>query len=243
MGPCTFCGHVLLDQSHHDMLISSLRNQKARIKQEHHVKQTAKARQASGITSYSGVMGGGAVRYDAEAIERAQQSAVERKNTLIGYDRTAAQRTKIIDQAADFDSGSAPADKWADPATKALQMLRQQRELRKADKKKKKVLSIDVRGRAVVTTTYEAAESDNEDDDRLDAAIREQERAVTASSASDGGGSSSQGEPSHMYTRPVYRPVGALAAGANRPAALASVPGTAAGGWRRVQDDYDFDDA
>ncbi|KAJ1810971.1 hypothetical protein LPJ75_004153, partial [Coemansia sp. RSA 2598] len=59
---------------------------------------------------------------DAIAGAEAWARATRRKERLLGYDRTAAQRTRLIDQASDFDPDA--ISKWMSPEEKAQAEVR-----------------------------------------------------------------------------------------------------------------------
>lgn len=57
--------------------------------------------------------------------------AQKRLDTLMGFQANGAERTKIIDQASDFNLPSDSYNLWASPLERALEMKRQQKRLRK----------------------------------------------------------------------------------------------------------------
>lgn len=92
---------------------------------------------------------------------------------LLGYQDSSAVRTKIIDQAADFETPTMGTNMWSSPLEQARQLKEQQRQLRRSEEKRKmrrgqgrKVISIDIKGNKVVQTAEDAYES--EEDDEID---------------------------------------------------------------------------
>ncbi|GME91082.1 unnamed protein product [Ambrosiozyma monospora] len=63
--------------------------------------------------------------------------AQERLDTLLNFQDNGAQRTKIIDQASDFDAPTTGSNLWASPLERALQLKRQQKQLRKQEEAEK----------------------------------------------------------------------------------------------------------
>lgn len=65
-------------------------------------------------------------------------NAQERLDMLLNFQDTGAERTKIIDNAADFESPSASSGNlWLSPVERALQLKKQQRQSRKHEETKK----------------------------------------------------------------------------------------------------------
>lgn len=100
------------------------------------------------------------------------EQANERLSNLLQYQATAAERTKIIDNASDFELPGI-TNKWATPAERALQLKKQQKELSrviarnaKRNGRGRRVVSIDLKGNKVVVNDH--SETDYEDDSELD---------------------------------------------------------------------------
>ncbi|KAJ2131932.1 hypothetical protein GGH19_003940 [Coemansia sp. RSA 1807] len=81
-------------------------------------------------------------------------TATKRKERLLGFDRTAAQRTRLIDQSSDFDPNA--IDKWMSPEEKA-QMEKLQSEQRARDQEREARLK---RGMRVLRLNFKTAEVD-----------------------------------------------------------------------------------
>jgi len=93
---------------------------------------------------------------DAAALHRARNH----RDKLLAFQAANAQRTKIIDEAADFDTsaissaGYAGLNMWATPEERALQLKKQQRRMREVEwaaketwEKRRVVVSIDISGK------------------------------------------------------------------------------------------------
>lgn len=65
--------------------------------------------------------------------------AQERLETLLHYQATGAERSKIIDNASDFEMpGVSSGSMWLSPVERALQLKKQQKQLRKTESQEKK---------------------------------------------------------------------------------------------------------
>lgn len=102
-------------------------------------------------------------------------AAEQHRDKLLSFQETSARRTRIIDEAADFETPSSGLSMWASPQERALQLKRQQKALREQEwnakpeyEKRQVVLSIDLAGRKVVKKTADLerpVESDDDDED------------------------------------------------------------------------------
>ncbi|QPG72902.1 hypothetical protein FOA43_000205 [Brettanomyces nanus] len=94
-----------------------------------------------------------------EELVRAQQQL----DTLMDFQLHGAERTKIIDQASDFDAPTSSNNLWATPLERALQLKRQQKQLRKqqeADDRRsgrgKRVMDMSIRNGKVIIREVDA---------------------------------------------------------------------------------------
>ena len=218
-GPCTFCGTPLLSSSETQDMISFLKEERGREKMAMDKRAHKKAEVARTPKAYSQPSGGalppqlglgygtpagqGGEDEDAAALKRAR----EHRDKLLAFQSTNAQRTKIIDEAADFDTsaiasvGYAGLNKWATPEERALQLKKQQRRMREVEwagkeawEKRRVVVSIDIsgnggKGKGAVVTRREMKEM--EMDERSES---EDEGVVVDVRAVDGSGGVGEGE-------------------------------------------------
>jgi len=100
--------------------------------------------------------------------------AQERLNTLLEFQATGAERTKIIDRASDFEMpASSNSNMWLSPVERALQLKRQQKQLRKQETTKaartgrsKKVVEMVIKdGKVTMVENDRFSKSDDEVDD------------------------------------------------------------------------------
>jgi hypothetical protein len=104
-------------------------------------------------------------------IPGALDTANERLDRLLQYQDTSAERTKIIDQASDFETPSMGVNQWASPLEQAQQLKRQQRQMRRMHEEHlartgrgKKVISIDLKGNKVYQQEQTAVDLDSSDE-------------------------------------------------------------------------------
>ncbi|KAJ2646116.1 hypothetical protein IWW40_005649 [Coemansia sp. RSA 1250] len=99
---------------------------------------------------------------DAASIQEAESwvKATRRKERLLNFDRTAAQRTRLIDQSSDFDPDA--TGKWMSPEEKAEAQKRQADRLRTEEEREARLQ----RGMRVLRLNFSNASVDirNEDD-------------------------------------------------------------------------------
>jgi hypothetical protein len=165
LGPCTFCGKQLLSNEE----LAQINQVLIQEKEEITASMGKKARKQAGIDSGITVSSLGQT---ANALGNAQQ----RLDTLLQYQASGAERTKIIDQVSDFELPSYGVNKWASPMEQAQQLKRQQRQLRKLQEQQlaragrgKKVISIDLKGNKVYMEEKDAPleEAASEDESEI----------------------------------------------------------------------------
>ncbi|KAF8250483.1 hypothetical protein K440DRAFT_653613 [Wilcoxina mikolae CBS 423.85] len=244
LGPCTFCQTPLLSSDEVQDMVRSLREEAGREKMA--INATLNKRVDVAKTP----------RGDGD---QSLQKAKEHRDRLLGFQATSAQRTKIIDQAADFETPTSAGglNQWATPSERALQLKRQQKTMRMMDwhakeayEKRKVVASIDLKGRRVVKEmrTIEAppeeSESEEEIVERDDSLGRGGKQTTTTSER----GMYSRNPLLKGLIKPVYTPPGkgkekmddALGSVGGYSNLVSSVVRTAGNeGWRRVQDDLE----
>ncbi|RKP10490.1 hypothetical protein THASP1DRAFT_27728 [Thamnocephalis sphaerospora] len=173
-GACTFCGNdVQSPQQQLEALARERRERRQAQQQQQRRKAPVKPDQSAQARSYKAkVTGGFASGWNDPALhepssddiqkeEEAQQKADARKERLLEFDRTSAQRTRVIDQASDFALPYEADDKWLDPEERArIAAERQQRleELEERERRggKARVITIDLAGKCVVEARPES---------------------------------------------------------------------------------------
>ena len=199
------------------------------------------------VTPGYGTVGGNA--------EAGLARAKEHRDRLLNFQSNNAKRTRIYDEAADFDVPASGTNMWASPQERALQLKRQQKVLREMEwsarpeyEKRKMVASIDVVGGKVVRRMVEAERPKDVEDDQedigADEEIREDAAAKKGDDGGKGGGAFSKNPLMGSLIRPVARQEkGKEANGSGEDGVGDEEAGKGIGRirntWRRVQDDND----
>jgi hypothetical protein len=125
----------------------------------------------------------------------ALSAAEQHRDRLLGYQATSARRTRIIDEAADFETPTAGLSPWASPQERALQLKRQQRVLREQAwqarpeyEKRTMVVAIDLAGRKVVKEMRRVERPADEEDNGEDPEEEEEEEEGPDTDAEGHGG-------------------------------------------------------
>ncbi|KAL1980634.1 hypothetical protein VTN96DRAFT_3885 [Rasamsonia emersonii] len=222
--PCSFCGAPLLSSSEVQSMIKELRAERGQEKMRAHNESVHHS-------------GGPGLAADSKL-----EAAIAHRDKLLSFQAQNAQRTRVVDEAADFETPNVASTQWMTPAQRALALKKQQRILREMQEKarpewekKKTVMSLDIKdGRVVRTYQSAPAESaedvDGAEEEDLDAAIS----AAGEESTSNGGSALSKNPllSSGGLVRPVWKGA-ANAKGTDRAARRSKQT------WRRVQDDND----
>ncbi|KAL9085908.1 MAG: hypothetical protein Q9165_007391 [Trypethelium subeluteriae] len=231
LGPCTFCNTPLLSASDIQSMVRALKDERGKEKQEAHNAAHRRAEVASVPRPFS------SVQKDQQSEQNEKLAAAKQhRDKLLGFQAQNTRRTKIHDEAADFDTPTAGQSMWASPQERAMQLKRQQKALREQEwtnrpewEKKKMVASIDlvagkVLRRMAAVEKPEYVPSDEEDG---------QEDFGTDDATSSGGGAFSRNPllASGHLIRPIWK--GGEADKGKAP--VTEKKST----WRRVQDDTD----
>jgi hypothetical protein len=148
--PCSFCGAPVLEASEVQDMIKELRmergNEKMRAHNEgrHYDPGSSRAPQSSSSNPEA------ASKLDAAKAHR---------DKLLNFQAQNAQRTKVVDETADFETPNSGSTQWMSPAQRALALKKQQRVLRDMEEKarpewerNKTVMSLDIKAGKVVRT-------------------------------------------------------------------------------------------
>ncbi|KAJ9623164.1 hypothetical protein H2203_006100 [Taxawa tesnikishii (nom. ined.)] len=192
LGPCTFCSTPLLSSQEISSMVRVLKDERGKERQAFNnaahkraeVSQKPRAftgrdflSSTSATPSLSASPLSSAPPSDSEGeVDATLSRAKEHRDKLLAFQAHNARRTRIHDEAADFDVPSSGTNMWASPAERAMQLKRQQKVLRELEwnarpewEKRKVVASIDVVGGKIVRRMAEverpAEEEDAEEDD------------------------------------------------------------------------------
>ncbi|CUS09440.1 unnamed protein product [Tuber aestivum] len=246
LAPCSFCNTPLIPPEELQCMIHELCDERDREKMAmsnavHKRPEVARtSKPFSRYDSASGTSGD-------EGLKR----AIEHKDRLLGFQATGAQRTKIIDQAADFETPVMGSNMWATPQERALQLKKQQKAMREMEwsakedyEKRRVVVEIDLKGRQVVRKMQEIERPREDSDDgdigeayEYDDTLERGGTVTTTSGPTSKGGAYSRNPLLKGMIRPVYdSSKGKGKEGEKLDAEPVAYTGGLRG-WRRVQDD------
>jgi hypothetical protein len=250
--PCSFCNNPVLSKEQVQTMIRALKDERGQEKMAAH----------NASASHSGrgtpAIGSQVATPETSGDEASAAAAKARahRDRLLAFQRENAQRTKVHDEAADFDiTGTPGATQWMSPVQRAAALKKQQkymRELEQANKpeweKKKTFMSMSIRNGKLVRT-YESVQS---------TASQEAEEAEEVEEAG-AVGNQNEGEDASRSAKGKGLSLNPLLAGGGliRPIWKGQDDGKGTGGgeekgkgkmreaserretWRRVQDDND----
>lgn len=217
--PCSFCGAPLLSSEEIQSMIQELRAERGQEKMRAH-NESMRHTGGPGISP---------------AAASGLEAAVAHRDKLLAFQAQNAQRTRIRDEAADFEIPNVTSTQWMTPAQRALALKKQQRMLREMEEKsrpewekKRTVMSLDIKGGRVVRTYQTApveAESETEDEDETAAADE-------GDASHETGGTAAFSKNPLLASGGLVRPVWKGSTGREGTSRKESQQT-----WRRVQDD------
>ncbi|PYH97702.1 zf-C2HC5-domain-containing protein [Aspergillus ellipticus CBS 707.79] len=229
--PCSFCGTRLLSDDEIQSMIRELRAERGQEKMRAHNESVH--REGGPGPSPSPSPGPGAPsKLDAAKAHR---------DRLLQFQAQNAKRTRVVDEAADFETPNVASTLWMTPAQRALALKKQQRIQREMDEKarpewekKKTIMSLDIKGGRVTRVYQSAGPAEG------GPSTEEEAEAKAEEELGDGGSRESSGK-AFSYNpllaaggllRPVWKPTTGEQAGAEQQKERKQT-------WRRVQDDHD----
>ncbi|KAJ9635285.1 hypothetical protein H2204_005845 [Knufia peltigerae] len=234
--PCSFCDAPILSKEQVDSMIKALKEERGIEKMAaHNASQTHSGR---GTPAFGGSTPE-ALSGDESSLAATRARA--HRDKLLAFQRENAQRTRVYDEASDYDMTLTPGStQWMSPVQRAAALKRQQqyiREMEEANRpeweKKKTVMSMSIKNGKLVRT-YErqkvSAATEKIDEPVIDADI---EHDLADQHLSVGGQGAFSNNPllaSGKLVRPVWRAPEGVDKGKQREPDRKSV-------WRRVQDD------
>ncbi|KAF2135763.1 uncharacterized protein K452DRAFT_292956 [Aplosporella prunicola CBS 121167] len=158
LGPCTFCEKPLLSAHDIQSMVRVLRDERGREKMEANNSAQKRAEVSKAPRAFATLAAPGVVTPSSSDSENEKLAAAKQhRDRLLGFQANNARRTRIHDEAADFETPTAGTSMWASPQERALQLKRQQKVLREQEwasrpeyEKRKVVASIDLAGGRVV---------------------------------------------------------------------------------------------
>ncbi|KAH7360110.1 C2HC5 finger protein-like protein [Rhexocercosporidium sp. MPI-PUGE-AT-0058] len=170
LGPCTFCGELLLSAMEVQGMIKELREERGREKMLLDNSSHRRAEISKKPAPFSAPR--------EVAMSPAEAAAKEHRDRLLGFQAQNAKRTTVRDEAADFETPiTAGVNIWASPAERARTLKKQQKVLAEQEwnarpdyEKRRQVVSIDlVKGKvvkkmaAIEKPVYDYVQSDDEE--------------------------------------------------------------------------------
>lgn len=150
IGPCTFCGKPILSSAEIDSMLRVLKDERGIEKMNANNAAHRRADVATAARPFT------TPKVDDNGAEKLSQ-AMQHRDRLLAFQTQNAKRTRIHDEAADFETPTAGLNAWASPAERALQLRKQQKAFREQQwnakpdwEKRKMVASIDLVGGKVV---------------------------------------------------------------------------------------------
>jgi hypothetical protein len=159
LGPCTFCNRPLLSSSEIQSMIRILREERGKERMEVNNAAHKRAEVSKSPRPFSGSHLGTPVSSVPSSDSESEKLAAAKlhRDKLLAFQAQNAKRTRIHDEAADFETPDAGVNMWASPAERALQLKKQQKILREQEwntrpewEKRRVVASIDLVGGKVV---------------------------------------------------------------------------------------------
>lgn len=161
--PCSFCDSPILTKDQVDSMIKALREERG---QELIAAHNASVSRSGRGTPASIGLGGNTPESSGDEAAEAAARARAHRDRLLGFQRENTQRTRIHDEAADYEITLTPgASQWMSPVQRAAALKKQQKYLRELEEqskpeweKKKTVMSMSIKGGKLVKT-YESAKT------------------------------------------------------------------------------------
>ncbi|RAH76655.1 hypothetical protein BO86DRAFT_393269 [Aspergillus japonicus CBS 114.51] len=242
--PCSFCGTPLLSSDEVQSMIRELRAERGQEKMRAH---------NEGVQHRDGGPGLGPGSTPGSSNNHRLDAARAHRDKLLQFQAQNAKRTRVVDEAADFETPNVASTLWMTPAQRALALKKQQRIMREMEEKarpewekKKTIMSLDIKGGRVTRVYQSAAEARGSSK----AAAEEEEEEEEEAKAEDGDDNAQLGDEADRGSRGgghafsnnpllaaggLLRPVWKTADGKQPETARKERQPT----WRRVQDDND----
>ncbi|KAJ9660692.1 hypothetical protein H2198_002435 [Neophaeococcomyces mojaviensis] len=235
--PCSFCDAPILSREQVNDMIRALKEERGVERMATHNAAQNVSRSGGGTPMFSSTP-------DTSGDEGTSAAARARahRDRLLAFQRENVQRTKVHDEAADYDMTLTPgATQWMSPVQRAAALKKQQkylRELQEASRpeweKKRTVMSMSIKNGKLVKT-FEREKTSAMTETEADEEIEVEEHAADQERGRVGGSGAFSNNPllvSGKLIRPVWKPKGgeeAIAVGKEKRERNSI--------WRRVQDD------
>ncbi|KAL4786033.1 putative zinc finger motif, C2HC5-type-domain-containing protein [Aspergillus varians] len=219
--PCSFCGTPLLSAEEIQSMIRELRAERGQEKMRAHNDSVHRE-------------GGPGMAPGPSQLPSKLDAARAHRDRLLQFQEQNAKRTRVVDEAADFDTPNVSSTMWMTPSQRALALKKQQQIMREMEEKarpewekKKTIMSLDIKG-GRVRKIYQAAPTE-----AAPATAEEEEtQDLTYDAGQRSGGEAFSHNPllaAGGLVRPVWK----------APKEKKGEPKERKQTWRRVQDDKD----
>ncbi|KIV76994.1 hypothetical protein PV11_08836 [Exophiala sideris] len=234
--PCSFCDAPILTKEQVNGMIKALKEERGIEKMVVH--NTGQSLSGRGTPVF-----GGSTPEALSGDESSSAAARARahRDKLLAFQRENAQRTKVHDEAADYDVSLAPGTtQWMTPVQRAAALKKQQQYIREMEEsnrpeweKKKTVMSMSIKNGKLVRT-YERQKAPHATDSPENPEVADDEVDETSDQHLTVGGQGAFSNNPLLATgklvRPVWKAPDGADKGKDREVGRKSV-------WRRVQDD------
>lgn len=226
--PCSFCGTPLLSAEEVQSMIKELRAERGQEKMRAH---------NEGVHHEGGPKPVGAAASSSSKLDAARAH----RDKLLQFQAQNARRTKVVDEAADFETPNVASTMWMSPAQRALALKKQQRIQREMEEKarpewekKKTVMSLDIKGGKVRRVYQSAAVEPSPEASEPEEPMEVADAEGAPTSTSEGGHAFSRNPllAAGGLMRPIWKAPDGKAVDAAERAGRKHT-------WRRVQDDND----
>ncbi|KAA6414284.1 MAG: C2HC5 finger [Lasallia pustulata] len=253
IGPCTFCGRPILSQGEIQSMVRALKEERGKERMDMNNSSQRRAEVSKVPRPFAASTPSAS---DSEADSKLA-AAQQHRDKLLGYQAQNARRTRIIDEAADFETPSSGQSMWSSPVERAAQLKRQQKVLREQEwnakpeyEKRRMVVSVELVGGKVVkrmgkVERRQVGDEGEDDDGEVEEVMQEQRHGGS------GTGTFSRNPLMGSLIRPVWKGAEESEGGKGKEKASGQGSDEAEGNkenrngntWRRVQDDSDDNEA
>ncbi|KAL4912211.1 putative zinc finger motif, C2HC5-type-domain-containing protein [Aspergillus aurantiobrunneus] len=219
--PCSFCGTPLLSNEEIQSMIRELRAERGQEKMRAHNDSLHRE-------------GGSGMAAGPSQSSSKLDAAKAHRDKLLQFQAQNAKRTRVVDEASDFDTPNLASTMWMTPSQRALALKKQQQIMREIEEKawpewekKKTIMSLDIKG-GRVRKVYQAAPTET-----APAAVEEEETEDLTYDADQRTGGEAFSRNPLLAAGGLMRPVW------KAPEEKKVEPKERKQTWRRVQDDRD----
>ena len=223
--PCSFCGTPLLSADEIQSMIRELRaergQEKMRVHNEGHQRDSRDSSPGPGSSNQL-------------------NAAKAHRDKLLSFQAQNTKRTRVVDEAADFETPNLAATLWMSPAQRALALKKQQKVLREMEdkarpewEKKKTVMSLDIKGGRLTRVYQSAGEEPSPSTEEAEADAMAEEDKALEEDGKPGSGKAFSNNPllaAGGLMRPVWKSPEGKEVQPKKDKKQT---------WRRVQDDRD----